>query len=52
MMVVDVIREFAHGLKLGARHAFESRSYTEQVLRPSVRSALRDRFVGSDEAGH
>lgn len=48
----DVIREFAHGLKLGARHAVSTRhNLTEKAMRPSLRAALEDRVVGSEQAG-
>lgn len=48
----DVIREFAHGLKLGARHAISTRhNLTEVAIRPSVRAALKDGVVGTEQAG-
>ncbi len=48
----DAIREFAYGLKLGARHSVSTRHYmTEKALRPSVRAALRDGMVNSEQSG-
>jgi len=49
----DMIREFAYGLKLGARHSVSVRhNMTERMMRPSVTAALKNNSVGTDTAGH
>lgn len=49
----DMFREFAYGLRLGARHSLDTRhNLTENALRPSVSAALRDKKVGSEQFGH
>jgi len=49
----DMIRELAHGLKLGARHSVSVRhNMTEHMMRPSVSAALKNGMVGTDSAGH
>lgn len=48
----DILREFAYGLKLGARHSFEIRhNMTERAISPSVRAAKQNGFVGSEQSG-
>ena len=49
----DIIREFAYGLKLGARHSIDVRhNMTERAMRPSVSAARKNGTVGIDNAGH
>lgn len=48
----DIIREFAYGLKLGARHSIDVRhNLTERAMRPSVTAALKNNSVGTDNVG-
>lgn len=52
MFVVDVVREFAFGLKLGARHAVNNRhGLTEAALRPSLPASRRDGVVAGENFG-
>ena len=49
----EMIREFAYGLKLGARHSVDTRhNMIERTMRPSVSTALKNASVGTDTAGH
>jgi hypothetical protein len=51
-IMFDIIREFAYGLKLGARHSIDVRhNLTERTMRPSVSAALKNNSVGTDHAG-
>jgi len=52
MTMFEMIREFAYGLKLGARHSFDTRhNLVERTMRPSVSAALKNTSVGADTAG-
>ncbi len=51
MMVVDVVREFAYGLRLGARHSLERHAYTEKALRPALTTGQQNAYVGVEQAG-
>ncbi len=51
-IMFDIIRELAYGLKLGARHSFDTRHYmTERAIRPSVSAAMKNASVGAEQAG-
>lgn len=48
----DMIREFAYGLKLGARHSIDTRHhFAERAVRPSVTAAMKNEFVGTEQSG-
>jgi len=48
----DMLREFAYGLKLGARHAVDTRHHmVERAVRPSVSAAQQNGVVGTEQAG-
>ena len=52
MFVFDVVRELAHGLKLGARHSVDLRQdFVGKAMRPSVSDAMKNSSVGNDQAG-
>jgi hypothetical protein len=48
----EMIREFAYGLKLGARHSVDTRhNMIERAVRPSVSAARKNTFVASEKVG-
>ena len=52
MFVIDVVREFAYGLKLGARHAVNNRhGLTEAALSPSLPAARKNGLVAGETFG-
>lgn len=52
MVVVDFFREFAYGLKLGARHTVTQRhDLTERALRPGLPKVARNAVLGAEEFG-
>jgi hypothetical protein len=48
----DIFREFAYGLKLGARHSIDTRhNMTERAISPSLKAAKKNCYVGSEQSG-